>query len=68
MVFLGEQPSDYSGASFLMDLTRVKSIRACLPRAGAIPRPPSQARPDLQASAPVESPLPAGLRPAAIGP
>ena len=32
------------------------------------PRPPSQARPDLQASAPVESPLPAGLRPSAIGP
>jgi hypothetical protein len=52
----------------LVDLTRVKSTRACLPLAGALPRPPRQARPDLQTSAQAETPLPAGLRPPAIGP
>ena len=35
---------------FLTDLTRVKSVRACLPPAGALPRPPRQARPDLRTS------------------
>ena len=53
---------------FLVDLTRVKSTRACLPLAGALPRPPRQARPDLQASAQADGPLPFGLRLRAIGP
>jgi hypothetical protein len=53
---------------FLVDLTRVKSTRACLPLAGALPRPPRQARPDLQTSAQADIPLPAGFRPPAIGP
>ncbi len=54
--------------SFLADLTRVKSARACLPLAGALPRQPRQARADFQAWSRVETPLPAGLRPSAIGP
>ncbi len=33
---------------FLTDLSRDKSVRACLPPAGAIPRPPRQARTDGQ--------------------
>ena len=53
---------------FLLDLTRVKSNRACLPLGRRVPRQPRQARADFQRSAPVESPLPAGLRPSAIGP
>jgi hypothetical protein len=51
-----------------MDLTRVKSTRACLPLAGAFPRQPRQARADFRKSGQVESPLPAGLRPSAFGP
>ena len=34
----------------LPDLSRDKSGRACLPLAGALPRQPSQARPDFPAS------------------
>ncbi len=51
-----------------MDLTRVKSTRACLPLAGALPRQPRQARADFRKSGQVANPLPAGLRPPAIGP
>ncbi len=49
----------------LPDLTRVKSGRACLPPAGAIPRPPRQARPDLRACR--ASPTPLALRLAPSG-
>ena len=38
------------------------------PLAGALPRPPRQARPDLQTSAQADGPLPFGLRLRAIGP
>jgi hypothetical protein len=51
-----------------VDLTRVKSTRASLPLAGALPRQPRQARAEFRTYAPVENPLPAGLRPSAIGP
>jgi hypothetical protein len=44
----------------MVDLTRVKSTRACLPLAGALPRQPRQARSDFLTSALVENPLPAG--------
>ena len=49
-------------ACFLPDLSRDKSGRACLPLAGAFPRPPSQARPDFPASGPAPHPLASGLR------
>jgi hypothetical protein len=46
----------------LPDLSRDKSGRACLPLAGALPRQPSQARPDLQLFRHAEHPLASGLR------
>jgi uncharacterized protein YggU (UPF0235/DUF167 family) len=39
-----------SGAFFLADLTRVKSVRACLPMSRRVPRQPRQARTDFRAS------------------
>ena len=47
---------------FLPDLSRDKSGRACLPLAGALPRQPSQARPDFQLYRHAEHPLASGLR------
>ncbi len=51
----------------LTDLSRDKSVRACLPPAGALPRPPSQARTDWQASRKRRTALPARSRAPAIG-
>jgi DNA-binding GntR family transcriptional regulator len=48
----------------LPDLTRVKPGRACLPLAGAYPRQPSQARPDLRTFVPCPTPL--AQRPSAL--
>ena len=47
---------------FLPDLSRDKSGRACLPLAGALPRQPSQARPDFQLFRHAEHLLASGLR------
>ena len=47
---------------FLPDLSRDKSGRACLPVAGALPRQPSQARPDFQLFRHADHPLASGLR------
>ena len=48
--------------ALLPDLISIKSGRACLPSAGAIPHQPSQARPDFPMLGHVENPLPAALR------
>jgi hypothetical protein len=44
-------PSAACTSVLLADLSRDKSVRACLPLAGALPRPPSQARTDGQRNA-----------------
>ena len=50
------------------DLSVDKSGRACLPPAGAFPRPPRQPRPDYKCTAQPENPLASGLRLQPIGP
>ena len=50
------------------DLSRDKSGRACLPRAGALPRQPSQARPDFLTVVCCTTPVGLRLAPSAKGP
>ena len=66
MVFYGTNLACYGHkrvvSPLLPDLSRDKSGRACLPLAGALPRQPSQARPDFQPCGNAEHPLASGLR------
>ena len=57
-----------SGSASSPDLSSDKSGRACLPRAGALPRQPSQARSDFLTVVCCMNPLGLRLAPSAKGP